>query len=181
MLLQLRNAELEAELDALRDEANRRIRELEGGNQEQAQAAQQQGQELQARRREVTTLEAKLQSRSGVLADHSERAKQLQQVGPLLLATYAACHHMQQVCPLALAELLHVITCNRSASWSLQNVLHLITCKAVQLGITRRQQHGHSQQLTWLRSCISADNFEQAKQLEQVHLLSALCALFNGV
>lgn len=90
VLLQLRNAELEAELDALREEANRRIRELEGGNQEQAQAAQQQGQELQARRREVATLEAKLQSRSGVLADHSERAKQLQQVGPLLLVERAA-------------------------------------------------------------------------------------------
>ena len=79
-MLQLRNAELEAELDNLREEANRRINELEAGNQEQARAAQQQGQELQARRREVATLEAKLQSRSGVLADHSERAKQLQQV-----------------------------------------------------------------------------------------------------
>ena len=90
-MLQLRNAELEAELDNVRDEANRRINELEAGNQEQARAAQQQGQELQARRREVATLEAKLQSRSGVLADHSERAKQLQQVcSQLLLDSQAA-------------------------------------------------------------------------------------------
>lgn len=79
-MLQLHNAELEGELDRVREEANRQISELEAGNQEQALAAQQQGQELQARRREVATLEAKLHSRSGVLAGHSERAKQLQQV-----------------------------------------------------------------------------------------------------
>ena len=87
--LQLHNAELENELESVREEANRRIGQLEAAGLEQAQAAQQQGQELQARRREVATLETKLHTRTGVLADHSEKAKQLQQVRPTSCATTA--------------------------------------------------------------------------------------------
>ena len=76
----MHNAELEAELDSVRDEANSRISQLDAANKEHARLAQQHMSELQLRRKEVTELEAKLHSRSGVLADHSERAKQLQQV-----------------------------------------------------------------------------------------------------
>lgn len=111
-MLQLRNAELEAELDNVRDEANRRINELEAGNQEQAHAAQQQGQELQARRREVATLEAKLQSRSGVLADHSERVQQLQQVCRQLLFRQSGCRSFDKnnlICLCSYSAIQHVL------------------------------------------------------------------------
>lgn len=77
---QVRSSELEAELDSVRDEANRRIRQLDSANQEQAALLQQQEAELLSRRKQAADLEGKLQSRSGALADHSQRAKQLQQV-----------------------------------------------------------------------------------------------------
>ena len=81
MLLQVQGAELEAELDSVREEANSRISQLEESTKEQTRTGQQQQSELQTRRKEVADLQAKLQNRSGALADHSERAKQLQQVG----------------------------------------------------------------------------------------------------
>ena len=78
--MQVRSSELESELDSVRDEANRRISQLDSANQEQASLLQQHQSELHTRRKQVADLEAKLHSRSGALADHSERAKQLQQV-----------------------------------------------------------------------------------------------------
>lgn len=78
--VQVRSAEVEAELDSVREEANRRISQLEGANQEQARLLQQHDSEAQGRRKQVADLEGKLHSRAGALADHSERAKQLQQV-----------------------------------------------------------------------------------------------------
>lgn len=81
--MQVRSSDLEAELDGVRDEANRRIGQLDSANQEQAALLQQHESELHSRRKQVADLEGKLHSRSGALADHSERAKQLQQV-PLL-------------------------------------------------------------------------------------------------
>lgn len=78
--LQLHSAELEAELDSVREEANSRISQLEAAHQDQARLAQHHTSELTTRRKEIEDLQAKLHSRSGVLADHSERAKQLQQV-----------------------------------------------------------------------------------------------------
>ncbi|KAL0041863.1 hypothetical protein WJX79_007162 [Trebouxia sp. C0005] len=77
--LQLHSAELEAELDSVREEANSRISQLEAAHQDQARLAQHHTSELTTRRKEIEDLQAKLHSRSGVLADHSERAKQLQQ------------------------------------------------------------------------------------------------------
>ena len=76
----MHSAELEAELDSVREEANSRINQLEGAHQDQARLAQHHTSELTTRRKEIEDLQAKLHSRSGVLADHSERAKQLQQV-----------------------------------------------------------------------------------------------------
>lgn len=76
----MRTSELEAELDSVRDEANRRIRQLEAAHQEQAALLHQHQAELLSRRKQVADLEGKLQTRSGALADHSQRAKQLQQV-----------------------------------------------------------------------------------------------------
>lgn len=87
--MQLHSAELEAELDSIRDEANSRISQLDAANKEQARLAQQHTSELQSRRKEVADLEAKLHSRSGVLADHSERAKQLQQVCTPAISSHA--------------------------------------------------------------------------------------------
>ena len=78
--VQVRSAEVEAELDAVREEANSRISQLEGANQEQTRLLQQHQSEAQGRRKQVADLEGKLHSRAGALADHSERAKQLQQV-----------------------------------------------------------------------------------------------------
>ena len=80
MDVQVRSAELEAELDSVREEANSRISQLDGVNQEQALLLAQHGSELQGKRKQVADLEGKLHTRSGALADHSERAKQLQQV-----------------------------------------------------------------------------------------------------
>lgn len=80
--MQVRSAELEAELDSVREEANSRISQLDSANQEQAGLLHQHESELQSRRKQVADLEGKLHSRSGALADHSERAKQLQQVCP---------------------------------------------------------------------------------------------------
>ena len=71
--MQVRSSELEAELDSVRDEANRRISQLDSANQQQQS-------ELHSRCKQMADLEGKLHSRSGALADHSERAKQLQQV-----------------------------------------------------------------------------------------------------
>ena len=79
-MVQIRSSELEAELDSVRDEANRRIRQLDAANQEQAALLQQLEAELLSRRKQQADLEGKLQTRSGALADHSQRAKQLQQV-----------------------------------------------------------------------------------------------------
>ena len=78
--MQVRSSELEAELDSVREEANRRLSQLDSANQEQAVLLQQHQDELLSRRKQVADLEGKLHSRSGALADHSERAKQLQQV-----------------------------------------------------------------------------------------------------
>ncbi len=86
----MHSAELEAELDSVREEANSRISQLEGTHQDQARLAQHHTSELTTRRKEIEDLQAKLHSRSGVLADHSERAKQLQQV--------CFCHDMLVLC-----------------------------------------------------------------------------------
>ncbi len=86
----MHSAELEAELDSVREEANSRISQLEGAHQDQARLAQHHTSELTTRRKEIEDLQAKLHSRSGVLADHSERAKQLQQV--------CFCHDMPVLC-----------------------------------------------------------------------------------
>ena len=90
-LVQVRSAEVEAELDSVREEANRRIIQLDSANEEQAGLLQQQEAELQARRKQVADLEGKLHSRSGALADHSQRAKQLQQVRARL--SHSTCCH----------------------------------------------------------------------------------------
>ena len=86
----MHSAELEAELDSVREEANSRISQLEAAHQDQARLAQHHTSELTTRRKEIEDLQAKLHSRSGVLADHSERAKQLQQV--------CFCHDMTALC-----------------------------------------------------------------------------------
>ena len=78
--MQVRSSELEAELDSVREEANRRLTQLDSANQEQAALLQQHQADLHSRHKQVADLEGKLHSRSGALADHSERAKQLQQV-----------------------------------------------------------------------------------------------------
>lgn len=105
--MQVRSSELEAELDSVRDEANRRISQLDSANQEQASLLQQHQSELHSRRKQVADLEGKLHSRSGALADHSERAKQLQQVCKLSQADCRGLHgtsggiicvDMQQAC-----------------------------------------------------------------------------------
>lgn len=90
--MQVRSSDLEAELDSVRDEANRRISQLDSANQEQAALLQQHQSELHSRRKQVADLEGKLHSRSGALADHSERAKQLQQVCRLSQADCRGLH-----------------------------------------------------------------------------------------
>lgn len=96
--LQLHSAELGAELDSVRDEANSRISQLEAANQDQGRLAQHHNSELTSSRKRITELEAKLHSRSGVLADHSERAKQLQQVSPCSCMLQLSCHcHVTQM------------------------------------------------------------------------------------
>ena len=57
-------------MDSVREEANSRINQLEESTKEQTR----------------TDLQAKLHNRSGALADHSERAKQLQQVGSWIVS-----------------------------------------------------------------------------------------------
>lgn len=100
--MQVRSSDLEAELDGVRDEANRHIGQLDSANQEQAALLQQHESELHSRRKQVADLEGKLHSRSGALADHSERAKQLQQVckssqgGDCLGSAWQVC--WQQLC-----------------------------------------------------------------------------------
>ena len=57
---QVRGAELEAELDSVREEANSRNSQLEESTKEQTRTGQQQQSELQTRRKEVADLQAKL-------------------------------------------------------------------------------------------------------------------------